>query len=112
MPKTLIEVSSKKRFATRFMVLEDFRPTSESVLVFKESESSTNFLVLRYSRDPDGKIIQEGVLEEIPEEEFKSEHDPHTEWGRTTLKEYDEEKREWRTSTISERLEQAEDRDL
>jgi len=60
MSKTLIESSTKKRFATKFTVLEDYRPTEESVLVFKDSESSPNFIVLKYSRDAEGKIVQRG----------------------------------------------------
>ena len=112
MQKTLIEVSSKKRFATRFTVLEDYRPTEDSVLVFKESESSPNFIVLKYTRDADGKIQQRGTIEEVNEEVFKKEHAPHANWDNTTLREYDNKFQDWRSSTIMEKLEQAEDTEL
>lgn len=107
MSKTLIEASTKKRFATKFTVLEDYRPTDEQVLVFKDSEDSPNFLVLKYTRDLDGKIVQRGTLEEVNEEEFKREHAPHADWDNTTLREYDKKFQDWRSSTIMEKLEQA-----
>ena len=78
MQKTLIESSTKKRFATKFTVLEDYRPTDEQVLVFKDSPDSPNFLVLKYTRDLDGKIVQRGDLEEVNEEVFKREHTPRS----------------------------------
>ena len=107
MSKTLIEASTKKRFATKFTVLEDYRPTDEQVLVFKDSEDSPNFLVLKYTRDLDGKIVQRGTLEEVNEEEFKRQHAPHADWDNTTLREYDKKFQDWRSSTIMEKLEQA-----
>ena len=109
MSKTLIESSTKKRFATKFTVLEDYRPTEEFVLVFKDSESSPNFIVLKYSRDAEGKIVQRGTLEEVNEEVFKREHAPHANWDNTTLREYDKKFQDWRSSTIMEKLEQVED---
>ena len=112
MSRTLIEASTKKRFATKFTVLEDYRPTDEQVLVFKDSEDSPNFLVLKYTRDLDGKIVQRGTLEEVNEEEFKREHAPHADWDNTTLREYDKKFQDWRSSTLMEKLEQVEDDDL
>ena len=112
MQKTLIESSTKKRFATKFTVLEDYRPTDEQVLVFKDSPESPNFLVLKYTRDLDGKIVQRGDLEEVNEEVFKREHAPHADWDNTTLREYDKKFQDWRSSTIMEKLEQAEDSEL
>jgi hypothetical protein len=112
MQKTLIESSTKKRFATKFTVLEDYRPTDEQVLVFKDSPDSPNFLVLKYTRDLDGKIVQRGDLEEVNEEVFKREHAPHADWDNTTLREYDKKFQDWRSSTIMEKLEQAEDSEL
>ena len=112
MQKTLIESSTKKRFATKFTVLEDYRPTDEQVLVFKDSPDSPNFLVLKYTRDLDGKIVQRGDLEEVNEEAFKREHAPHADWDNTTLREYDKKFQDWRSSTIMEKLEQAEDSEL
>lgn len=109
MSKTLIEASTKKRFATKFTVLEDYRPTEESVLVFKDSEDSPNFLVVRYGRDADGKIVQRGTLEEVNEEVFKKEHAPHVNWDNTTLKEYDKKFQDWRSSSLMQKLEQVED---
>jgi hypothetical protein len=109
MSKTLIETSTKKRFASKFMVLEDYRPTDEQVLVFKDSEDSPNFLVVRYGRDKDGKIVQRGTLEEVNEETFKSEHAPHADWDDTTLRDYDKKFQDWRSSTLMEKLEQVED---
>jgi hypothetical protein len=109
MSKTLIETSTKKRFATKFMVLENHRPTEESVVVFKDSEDSPNFLVIKYERDAEGKMIQRGVLEEIPEEEFKTKHAPHANWDNTTLSEYDQKFQDWRSSTLMQKLEQVGD---
>ena len=109
MSKTLIETSTKKRFATKFMVLENHRPTEESVLVFKDSENSPNFLVIRYERDAEGKMIQRGTLEEIPEEEFKTKHASHADWDKTTLSEYDQKFQDWRSSTLMQKLEQVGD---
>lgn len=107
MSKTLIETSTKKRFATKFMVLENHRPTDESVLVFKDTEDSPNLLVVRYTRDLDGKLTQRGTIEEMSEEKFRSEHAPHADWDNTTLKEYDKKWQDWRSSTLMEKLEQA-----
>lgn len=112
MQRTLIENSTKKRFASRFTVLEDYRPTDESVLVFKDREDSPNLIVIRYERDSEGKIIQRGDLEEMSEEAFKREHAPHVNWDNTTLKEYDQKWQDWRSSTMMEKLEQAEDSEL
>ena len=112
MPRTLIESSTKKRFATKFTVLEDYRPTDEQVLVFKDSPDSPNFLVLKYTRDLNGKIVQRGDLEEVNEEVFKREHAPHADWDNTTLREYDQKFQDWRSSTIMEKLEQAENTEL
>lgn len=112
MQRTLIENSTKKRFASRFTVLEDYRPTDESVLVFKDREDSPNLIVIRYERDAEGKIIQRGDLEEMSEEAFKREHAPHVNWDNTTLKEYDQKWQDWRSSTMMEKLEQAEDSEL
>ena len=109
MSKTLIETSTKKRFATKFMVLENHRPTEESVLVFKDSEDSPNFLVVRYERDAEGKIVQRGTLEEVNEEVFKKEHAPHAKWDDTTLSEYDKKFQDWRSSTLMQKLEQVGD---
>ena len=112
MSKTLIETSTKKRFATKFMVLQDHRPTEENVLVFKDSEDSPNFIVLRYAKDLNGRISQRGDLEEISEEEFKAKHAPHANWDNTSLKEYDKKWQDWRSSTLMEKLEQADDEEL
>ena len=106
MSKTLIEASTKKRFATKFMVLESHRPTEESVLVFKDTEDSPSFLVVRYGRDADGKMVQRGTLEEVNEEEFKTQHAPHVNWDKTTLNEYDQKFQDWRSSTLMQKLEQ------
>ena len=106
MSKTLIEASTKKRFATKFMVLEDHRPTEESVVVFKDTEDSPNFLVVRYGRDADGKMVQRGTLEEVNEETFKTQHAPHADWDKTTLSEYDQKFQDWRSSTLMQKLEQ------
>ena len=103
---TLIEASTKKRFASLFTVLEDYSPTEESVLVFKDRENSPNFLVVRYGRDADGKMVQRGTLEEVSEEEFKTQHAPHADWDKTTLSEYDQKFQDWRTSTLMQKLEQ------
>ncbi len=109
MSTTLIEASTKKRFASKFTVIEDYRPTEESVLVFKDREDSPNFLVLKYGRDPDGKMIQRGDLVEMNEEEFKREHAPHADWDKTTLSEYDKKFQDWRSSSLMQKLEQVED---
>ena len=106
MSKTLIEASTKKRFATKFMVLENHRPTEESVLVFKDRENSPNLIVLKYVRDEEGKIVQRGTLEEVNEEEFKTQHAPHVNWDKTTLNEYDQKFQDWRSSTLMQKLEQ------
>jgi hypothetical protein len=106
MASTLIEASTKKRFASLFTSLEDDRPTEERVLVFKDREDSPNFLVLKYVRDDDGKIVQRGTLEEMNEEEFKTQHAPHADWDKTTLSEYDKKFQDWRTSTLMQKLEQ------
>jgi hypothetical protein len=106
MASTLIEASTKKRFSSLFTVLEDYRPTEERVLVFKDREDSPNFLVLKYVRDDDGKIVQRGTLEEVNEEEFKREHAPHADWDKTTLSEYDQKFQDWRSSTLMQKLEQ------
>ena len=106
MSKTLIEASTKKRFATKFMVLESHRPTEESVLVFKDTEDSPSFLVVRYGRDADGKMVQRGTLEEVNEEEFKTQHAPHADWDKTTLSEYDQKFQDWRSSSLMQKLEQ------
>ena len=103
---TLIEASTKKRFASLFTVLEDYSPTEESVLVFKDRENSTNFLVVRYGRDADGKMVQRGTLEEVSEEEFKTQHAPHADWDKTTLSEYDQKFQDWRSSSLMQKLEQ------
>lgn len=112
MSKTLIEASTKKRFATKFTVLEDYRPTDEQVLVFKDSSDSPNFLVLRYTRDLDGKIVQRGDLEEVNEETFKTQHAPHANWDNTTLREYDAKFQDWRSSTLLDKLEQVKEDEL
>jgi hypothetical protein len=112
MQKTLIESSTKSRFASKFTVLEDFRPTDESVLVFKDSADSPNLLILKYTRNSEGKIVQRGTLEEMSEDEFKSKHAPHANWDTTTLREYDKKFQDWRSSTIMEKLEQVGDDDL
>jgi hypothetical protein len=109
MSKTLIETTTKKRFATKFTVLDNHRPTEECVLVFKDSEDSPNFLVVKYARDLNGRITQRGTLEEIPEEEFKAKHAPHVNWDNTSLKEYDNKWQDWRSSSLMEKLEQAGD---
>ena len=106
---TLIEASTKKRFASLFTSLEDYRPTEERVLVFKDREDSPNFLVVRYGRDADGKMVQRGTLEEVNEETFKSEHAPHVDWDKTTLSEYDQKFQDWRSSTLMQKLEQVGD---
>ena len=106
MSKTLIEASTKKRFASLFTSLEDYRPTEERVLVFKDREDSPNFLVLKYVRDEDGKIVQRGTLEEVNEDEFKTQHAPHVNWDKTTLSEYDQKFQDWRSSTLMQKLEQ------
>lgn len=112
MSKTLIETSTKQRFASKFTVLDDHRPTEESVLVFKDSEDSPNFIVLRYSRDLNGRIYQKGDLEEVNEEVFKREHAPHAKWDTTTLREYDQKFQDWRSSDLMQKLEQAREDEL
>ena len=109
MASTLIESSTKKRFSSLFTVLEDYSPTEERVLVFKDQENSPNFLVLKYFRDGDGKIVQRGTLEEMNEEEFKTQHAPHADWDKTTLSEYDQKFQDWRSSTLMQKLEQVGD---
>ena len=109
MSSTLIEASTKKRFASLFTVLENYSPTEESVLVFKDREDSPNFLVGRYGRDADGKMVQRGTLEEVNEEEFKTQHAPHADWDKTTLSEYDKKFQDWRSSTLMQKLEQVGD---
>lgn len=94
------------------MVLENHRPTEENVLVFKDSEDSPNFLVVRYSRDLEGKITQIGVIEETAEEEFKDKHAPHAKWDNTSLKEYDGKWQDWRSSSLKEKLEQVQNEEL
>lgn len=106
MASTLIEASTKKRFASLFTVLEDYSPTEESVLVFKDRENSPNFLVVRYGRGSDGKMVQRGTLEEVNEEEFKAQHAPHADWDKTTLSEYDKKFQDWRSSSLMQKLEQ------
>ena len=110
MARTLIEASTKKRFASLFTSLEDYRPTEERVLVFKDREDSPNFLVLKYVRDEEGKIVQRGTLEEVDEEVFKVQHAPHVDWNKTTLSEYDEKFQDWRSSTLMQKLEQTEEK--
>ena len=110
MVSTLIEASTKKRFASLFTTLEDYRPTEERVLVFKDREDSPNFIVLKYVRGEDGKIVQRGTLEEVNEEEFKREYAPHADWDKTTLSEYDKKFQDWRSSTLMQKLEQAEEK--
>ena len=106
MSSTLIEASTKKRFASLFTVLENYSPTEESVLVFKDRENSPNFLVVRYGRGSDGKMVQRGTLEEVNEEEFKAQHAPHADWDKTTLSEYDKKFQDWRSSSLMQKLEQ------
>jgi hypothetical protein len=112
MASTLIEASTKKRFSSLFTVLEDYRPTEERVLVFKDREDSPNFLVLKYVRDDDDKIVQRGTLEEVNEEVFKKEHAPHADWDKTTLSEYDKKFQDWRSSTLMQKLEQLDEDEL
>ena len=106
MASTLIEASTKKRFASLFTVLENYSPTEESVLVFKDRENSPNFLVVRYGRGSDGKMVQRGTLEEVNEEVFKAQHAPHADWDKTTLSEYDKKFQDWRSSSLMQKLEQ------
>jgi hypothetical protein len=108
MAKTLIEENTNKRFATKFTTLEDYSPTSERVLVFKDFKDSPNFIVLKYIRTPEGKIQQVGELEEIPETEFKEQHAPHTSWDGTSLKEFDNKWSDWRASSLVDKLEMEE----
>ena len=106
MTSTLIESSTKKRFASLFTTLEDYSPTEDRVLVFKDRENSPNLIVLKYVRDEEGKIVQRGILEEVNEEVFKAQHAPHADWNKTTLSEYDEKFQDWRSSTLMQKLEQ------
>ncbi len=110
MASTLIESSTKKRFSSLFTVLEDYSPTEERVLVFKDRENSPSLIVLKYVRDGEGKIVQRGTLEEVDEEIFKTQHAPHADWNKTTLSEYDEKFQDWRTSTLMQKLEQTEEK--
>ena len=102
--RTLIETSTKKRFETKFMVLENHKPTKERVLVFKESESSPNFLVLKYSLDDEGRPSPNVTFEEMPEEEFKTQNGFHKNPDETSLREHDLKREEWRSSSIKEKL--------
>ena len=106
MTKILIENSTKKRFASHFTVLDNFSPTNEHVLVFKDFEDSLNFTVLKYERNQEGEILQGWTLEEVNEEVFKKEHAPHADWDKTTLSEYDKKFQDWRSSTLMQKLEQ------
>jgi hypothetical protein len=108
MAKTLIEESTNKRFATKFTTLNNYSPTEERVLVFKDFKDSPNFIVLKYIRTPEGKIKQVGELEEVSETEFKNQHSPHTDWDKTTLNEFDEKFQDWRSSTLMQKLEKIE----
>ena len=112
MASTLIESSTKKRFASLFTTLEDYSPTEDRVLVFKDRENSPNLIVLKYVRDEKGKIVQRGTLEEVDEEVFKAQHAPHADWNKTTLSEYDEKFQDWRTSTLMQKLEQLREDEL
>jgi len=104
MAKTLIEENTNKRFATKFTALEDYSPTAERVLVFKDFKDSPNFIVLKYIRTPEGLIQQVGELEEITETEFKSQHAPHVSWDGTSLKEFDNKWSDWRASSLVDKL--------
>lgn len=104
MAKTLIEESTNKRFATKFTTLEDYSPTPERVLVFKDFKDSPNFIVLKYIRTPEGLIQQVGKIEEVSEEEFKSQHAPHVSWDGTSLKEFDNKWSDWRSSSLVDKL--------
>jgi len=104
MAKTLIEETTNKRFATKFTTLENYSPTAESVLVFKDFRDSPNFIVLKYIRTPEGEIQQVGELEEVPEDEFKAQHAPHTSWDGTSIKEFDRKWSDWRSSSLVDKL--------
>ena len=104
MAKTLIEENTNKRFATKFTTLEDYSPTSERVLVFKDFKDSPNFIVLKYIRTPEGGIKQVGDLEEVSEAEFKAQHAPHTSWDGTSIKEFDNKWSDWRASSLVDKL--------
>jgi len=104
MAKTLIEENTNKRFATKFTTLDNYSPTEERVLVFKDSRDSPNFIVLKYIRTPEGKIQQVGEIEEILESEFKAQHAPHTSWDGTSLKEFDNKWSDWRASSLVDKL--------
>lgn len=104
MAKTLIEESTNKRFATKFTTLDNYSPTEERVLVFKDFKDSPNFIVLKYIRTPDGKIKQVGELEEVSETEFKTQHAPHVNWDTTSLKDFDRKWSDWRASSLVDKL--------
>jgi hypothetical protein len=104
MAKTLIEETTNKRFATKFTTLENYSPTAERVLVFKDFRDSPNFILLKYIRTPEGEIQQVGELEEVPEDEFKAQHAPHTSWDGTSLKEFDNKWSDWRASSLVDKL--------
>jgi hypothetical protein len=104
MAKTLIEENTNKRFATKFTTLDNYSPTEERVLVFKDFKDSPNFIVLKYIRTPEGLIKQVGELEEVSENEFKSQHAPHVSWDGTSLKEFDNKWSDWRASSLVDKL--------
>lgn len=104
MAKTLIEENTNKRFATKFTTLEDYSPTSERVLVFKDFKDSPNFIVLKYIRTSEGLIQQVGELEEVSEAEFRAQHNPHVSWDGTSLKEFDNKWSDWRASSLVDKL--------
>ena len=104
MAKTLIEESTNKRFATKFTTLDNYSPTEERVLVFKDFKESPNFIVLKYTRTPEGKIKQIGELEEVSETEFKTQQAPHTNWDTTSLKDFDNKWSDWRASSLVDKL--------
>ena len=104
MAKTLIEENTNKRFATKFTTLDNYSPTEERVLVFKDFRDSPDFIVLKYIRTPEGKIQQVGELEEISETEFKTQHVPHVTWDGTSLKEFDNKWSDWRASSLVDKL--------
>lgn len=115
MEKTLIEESTNKRFATRFRVLENHRPTAESILVFKEFKDSPDFLVVEYYKTPEGEIKQIGSLQCISEAEFKTKYSAHVDWDTTSLKEFDNKWSDWRSSSLVDKLnlvEQSEEKEL
>lgn len=104
MAKTLIEENTNKRFATKFTTLDNYSPTEERVLVFKDFKDSPDFIVLKYIRTPDGRIKQVGELQEVPEAEFKAQHAPHVDWDSTSLKEFDSKWSDWRASSLVDKL--------